>query len=225
MNSTVIRLAQLLYEAVSQQSCRKQALNIEAKRLARDSDAVGELFVACQDRLERMVSFRLDRRLRGRIDVADVLQEAFIEVSRRVPEYVKRPEVRFYVWVRQITYQVLLGLHRRHLSLKRDAHQEVNLRAKRSWDGTSISMVRALCGQHTSPSAAAVREEENEQLAQSLKAMDRVDREVLALRHFEHLSNNEVAESLSLSVTATSNRYVRAVGRLSELMQEAGITA
>ena len=135
-------------------------MNIEAERLARDPDAVGELFVASQDRLERMVSFRLDRRLRGRIDVADVLQEAFLEVSRRVPEYVKRPEVRFYIWVRQITYQVLLGLHRRHLSLKRDANQEVKLRGKPCCNGTSISMVRALCGQHTSPSAAAVREEE-----------------------------------------------------------------
>ncbi len=199
-------------------------MNIEAERLAREPDALGELFVACQAQLERMVGFRLDRRLRGRIDVADVLQEAFLEISRRIHEYVARPEVRFYVWVRQITYQVLLGIHRRHLSLKRDANQEVKLRAKPSWDGTSISMVRALCGQHTSPSAAAVREEEIEQLGQSLKSMDAVDREVLALRHFEHLSNNEVAESLSLSVTATSNRYVRAVGRLSELMQTAGIT-
>lgn len=199
------------------------SMTSEATRLTESPEALGELFVECQTRLERMVGFRLDRRLRGRIDVSDVLQEAFLEISRRVPDYIARPETCFYVWARQITYQVLLGVHRRHLSLKRDAGQEVSLRRKSSCDATSVSMAQALCGHLTSPSAAAVREEEIEQLRESLESMDGVDREVLALRHFEQLTNNEVAETLGLSATAASNRYVRAVGRLAEMMQVAGV--
>lgn len=191
----------------------------EAARLTENPDVIGELFVECQERLGRMVGFRLSRRLRGRVDVSDVLQEAFLTISRRADEYVKRPEVSFYVWSRQITFQVLLDVHRRHLSQKRDARQEIKLRRGPSFDDTSVSIVQALCGDVTSPSAAIIREEEIDQLREALESMDEIDREVLALRHFEHLNNTEVAETLGLSLTAASNRYIRAVGRLAEVMQ------
>jgi RNA polymerase sigma-70 factor, ECF subfamily len=179
--------------------------------------AVAELFSQCRDRLARMVRFRLDPRLRGRADTEDVLQDAYVKIAARIGDYVARPTVSFYVWARQITRQTLIDFHRVQMGQKRDPKQEVRLRAGRGGN-TSYSITLALVGQYTSPSAAAVRKEQVESLHRALDAMDETDREVLALRHFEQLTNKEVAEALDLSPTAASNRYVRALQRLGEIM-------
>jgi RNA polymerase sigma-70 factor, ECF subfamily len=180
--------------------------------------ALGEFFGEFHDRLERMIEFRLDDRLRGRIDPEDVLQEAWMEVSRRLDDYLERPRVSLYVWVRQLTYQVLIDLQRRHFGQKRDPRQEVPWRGPAGTDTASRVMSEAFAAQLTTPSQAAIRAEEKVQLEKFLQAMDPVDREVLALRHFEHLGNNQVAEVLGLSPTAASNRYVRAMAKLSDVM-------
>lgn len=182
------------------------------------AEALGELFSLYYDRLDRMVDFRLDGRLCGRVDSADVLQEAYLVISRRLQDYIARPDVSLYVWMRQLTLQTLIDVQRRHFGQKRDPNQEVAL-SPGPRDQTSMSIAGAICAQWSSPSRAAIREEEVQQLHQALASMDEIDREVLALRHFEQLTNTEVAEALGLSVTAASNRYVRAMTRLSELMQ------
>lgn len=184
--------------------------------------SIEELFSQCSDRLGRLVEFRLDHRLRRRIDPADVLQEAFIEIARRYPEYVQNPQVCFYVWARQLTLQVLIDLQRRHFGQKRSPEQEVKL-GNPHVDGTSDSIAQVICAQLTSPSGAAIRVEETQRLHAALASMDEIDREVLALRHFEHLGNTEVAEALGLSVTAASNRYIRAMTRLGEILRPATI--
>lgn len=180
--------------------------------------AVSQLFARYAERLERLVEFRLDARIRSRVDPADVLQEAFIEIARRINDYLASPEVSFFVWIRQITLQTLIGVQRRHFGQKRDPKQEVAFPNNGS-DATSYSIAQAICAQQTSPSRAAMRAEEIQQLHAALAEMDETDREVLALRHFEHLGNNEVAEALGLTATAASNRYVRAMTRLTEIMQ------
>ncbi len=180
--------------------------------------ALAELFSRYRERLERMVEFRLDGRLRGRIDPADVLQEAYLRVAQRIDHFLSHPSVSFYVWLRSQTYQTLIDLHRQQSAQKRTAAVEVRLGGHVDPDETGASIAQALFKQRTSPSQAAVRAEEIRQLREALSSMDEVDREVLALRHFEHLSNSEVAETLELSPTAASNRYVRAMTRLGEIM-------
>lgn len=181
--------------------------------------AVAELFSKYRDRFERMVAFRLDRRLYGRIDADDVLQEAYLEISRRIGDYLKDPYTSFFVWARQITWQTLLMAHRRHLgSQKRNAGLEVALHRRGAGDATSMSLAAHLVAHLTSPSQAAIREERYSQLREALQKMDEIDREVLALRHFEHLGNNEVAEVLGIQPKAASNRYVRALKRLQEIV-------
>jgi RNA polymerase sigma-70 factor (ECF subfamily) len=166
-----------------------------------------------------MVRFRLDRRLYGRIDPADVLQDAYLEVARRIEQYVADPPASFFVWARQITWQTLLMTHRRHLGAKRrDAGREVHLQNLMYDNTTSLSLAAQLIGQLTSPSQAAVREERCRQLHESLEAMEDIDREVLVLRHFEHLGNNEIAEILGIGPTAASNRYIRALKRLRDVV-------
>lgn len=181
--------------------------------------AVAELFSQYRDRLEGMVDFRLDRRLIGRIDPADVLQEAYIEVSRRIGDYLAHPTVSFFVWVRQITWQTLLMVHRRHLGQKRNARQDVSLHVRGNGMATSLSLAQQLVAELTSPSQAAMREERLSVLREAIDGMDEIDREILALRHFEQLSNAEVAEILELKKTAASNRYIRALKRLKAALE------
>ena len=183
-----------------------------------DQISVAELFSQCGDRLSRLIEFRLDHRLRSRIDPADVLQEAFIEIAGRHAEYSNDPQVCFYVWARQLTLQVLIDLQRRHFGQKRSPQQEVRL-GRQLADATSDSIAQVISAQLTSPSGAAIRVEETQRLHSALASMDEIDREVLAMRHFEHLGNTEVAEALGLSVTAASNRYIRAMTRLGEILR------
>ena len=197
-----------------------ESTNTELQQLVDGGEAgLAVVFSRYQARLERMVEFRMDHRLRGRVDPGDVMQESYIEISRRMCRYLENPEVTVFVWMRQVTLQTLIGVHRRHFRNKRSVGQEVQLRQRKSPDATSYSIAFAAFANDTTPSRAVARAEEIEQLRKALDSMDEIDREVLALRHFEQLSNNEVAEILQLSVTASSNRYVRALARLGNLME------
>ena len=183
--------------------------------------ALARLFSDCADRLTRMIQFRLDRRLWGRVDPSDVLQESYLEVSRRLADYLRDPAVPVFVWLRSMTLQVLVNVHRRHLGTKkRDASLEVSLHRGRGAMATSISLAAQLVADLTSPSQAAIREEMLHELHEAFESMDPIDREVLALRHFEDLSNNEVAEILGIQKAAASNRYVKALKRLKHILSK-----
>ena len=185
------------------------------------SQAVADLYSTYRPQLERMVDFRMDRRLLGRVDAGDILQDSYMEIARRIDSFLEDPSVSFFVWARQITWQTLMMAHRSHLGAqKRDARQEVQLHGVGFGEGTSVSLASRLIGDVTSPSERAIRDEQTERLRQALDSMDSIDREVLALRHFEQLSNREVAEVLNLGKTAASNRYVRALERLKKIMDE-----
>lgn len=183
-------------------------------------EAVARLFSKYRDRLERMVRFRMDSRLSGRVDAEDILQEAYLEIARRIGDYVNQPTVPVFVWMRQITWQVMVDTHRRHLVAKaRNVNQEVSRMP--ATGVTSVSLAARLVGHLTSPSQAVIREERMAKLREALDEMDEIDREVLALRHFEQLSNNEVAQVLGLQKAAASNRYVRALSRLKRILDRA----
>lgn len=197
----------------------RNASNSELERLAEGGAAeLANLFEAVRPRLERLVEFRLDPSLRGRVDTADVLQEAFLTISARLPDFLLSPDVSLFVWMRRLTLQCVVDTHRHHFRHKRNAGKEIKLTGNGHGDGTSLSIAYALYDPRLSPSKAAVQVEELERMRSALEAMNEIDREVLALRHFEQLTNNETAEALGLSVTAASNRYIRAMGRLAALM-------
>jgi RNA polymerase sigma-70 factor, ECF subfamily len=190
-------------------------------RRVRDGDqqAVAELFNRHRDRLRLMVRLRLDRRLQGRLDPSDVLQEAFLDVARRAPEYASNPVMPLYLWLRFLTGQKLLALHRQHLGAQmRDAGQEVSINREIIPQASSASLAAQLLGRFTSPTQAAIRAEMQLRLQEVLNGMDPIDREILTLRHFEELSNAETAEVLGLQKSAASNRYVRALKRLRDLL-------
>jgi RNA polymerase sigma-70 factor (ECF subfamily) len=186
---------------------------------AGDQQALGLLFDRYRERLRKMLRLRLDRRLYGRVDPSDVLQDAFLDLARRFPEYAAQPAVPFYLWLRALAGQRLIDVHRQHLGAqKRDAGQEVSLRRGALPQASSLSLANQLLGRLTSPTHAAVRAEMQIRLQEALNTMDPLDREVVVLRHFEELSNNETAEVLGIQPAAASKRYIRALGRLKVIL-------
>lgn len=179
-----------------------------------------ELFARHRAQLERMVHIRIDRRLQGRLDASDVLQEAFLDASARFAEYERNREMSPFLWVRFIVAQRLMILHRKHLGVKaRDAGRELSLYHGAMPEASSEGLAVQLLGRHTSPSQAAMRAELQVRMQEALNSMEPIDREVLALRHFEQLSNSETAQVLGLQSRAASMRYVRALKRLKEIIQ------
>lgn len=188
---------------------------------AGDGAAWGTLLTAEQERLVRMVAFRLDPRLRGRIDAADVVQEAFIEASAHREVYFREPTVPLFLWLRGVAINKMLELHRHHLGTRmRDAKRDLPLEAPRRWDDTSTALYVHLTAGLTRPSVAAVREEIKMQLADALDKMDPIDREVLTLRHFEQLTNAEAAQVAGIQERAAAKRYLRALERLKKLLSD-----
>jgi RNA polymerase sigma-70 factor (ECF subfamily) len=184
-----------------------------------DERALVALFTRYRDRLRRMVRLRLDRRLQGRIDPSDVLQDAYLDVARRAGEYIADPSIPVFLWLRLITGQRLKALHRQHLGAQmRDAGREVSLHRDALPHTTSASLAALLLGRFTSPTQAAQRAEMQIRLQEVINAMDPLDREVLTLRHFEELSNVETAQVLGIQKSAASNRYLRAVKRLKDTL-------
>ncbi len=192
----------------------------EASMRAGSPDALAEAFSAYRERLGRIVSFRLDYRLAGRISESDVLQETYLAAVKRLEQFSREQEMSPFLWLRLLVNQQLTDLQRRHIAGKRDVRKEVSLHAQAPGAQTSVALAAQLVGKATGASAMVRQAERIERLEAVLNTMDDIDREVIALRHFEELTNVEAAKVLSLEPSAASKRYVRAMSRLAALMQQ-----
>jgi RNA polymerase sigma-70 factor, ECF subfamily len=185
-----------------------------------DRQALAELFQKYHFRLGRIVRFRLDPRLAGRVDVDDVLQEAYLNAQQRQQHVLRESVGGLFVWFRLIVNQTLADIHRRHLGAKaRDASRERTLSGGWDSESTSLSLSSVLLGHLTSPSQAMLRKELAEQLEVAIESLSDLDREVLVLRHFEELTNLETARVLGISEQGASLRYVRALARLQRVLE------
>jgi RNA polymerase sigma-70 factor, ECF subfamily len=188
-----------------------------------DSEGWGVLVAAHRDRLRRMVAVRLDRRLQGRIDASDVIQEAYLEAWTRLAEYLRSPPMPFFLWLRFLVGQKLVTLHRHHLGRRmRDPAREIRLAGGALPEASSAALAQLL-GNTTRPSEAAMRKELKTALQRALGRMDPLDREVLALRHFEQLNRAETAQVLGIQEGTAASRYLRALKRLKETLLQMGL--
>jgi RNA polymerase sigma-70 factor, ECF subfamily len=184
-----------------------------------DPDALRDLVSRYRDRLRQMVHLRLSRRLAGWMDDSDVVQESFLEIARRLEEYGKEPRLPFYHWLRHIAGLKLVEVHRRHLGLQcRDVDRELTLHRGGLPMADSVSLAAQLLGNWTTPSQAAINAENRLFVQEALNRLDPVDREVLALKHFEQLSISEIARVLGLSKAGAGKRYLQALARLREIL-------
>ena len=190
---------------------------------AGDPGSWTELMKRYRSRLRRMVSFRMDARLQGRVDPSDVVQDICLAAWQHLGSYVSQPKTPFLLWLRAVAGHKLGDLHRHHLGARmRDARREVSLYQGSLPGATSAALAAQLLGHLTRPSEAAVRAERKVQLQTALNAMDPIDREVLALRHFEQLTVGEAALVLGIKPKAAGMRYVRALRRLKEILTSLG---
>lgn len=195
-------------------------LSQQLKRVADgDATALADVFEHYRSRLSHTIRLRMDRRLLGRIDVADVLQDAFLDAVRRLSEYLATPNVSLFIWLRSLSTQRLIDLHRYHLGAQmRTVTMELALHTSDCMLASAQSLAELLVDSSRTPGSKMVQLETQERVQQALNAMEPLDREVIAMRHFELLTNGEVATILQISSAAASNRYVRALARLHKVL-------
>lgn len=186
-----------------------------------DANALDQLFTVHRERLLRMIRLRLDRRIQGRVDSTDILQEAYMDVFKKLREYVNSPSTSFFIWLRNVVGLKLAEVHRRHLGIqKRDARRDVSIYRGALPALNSVSLAAQLLGQLTTPSQTAMKTEMRIRLQEVLDCMDEIDCEVIALRHFEQLNSQEVADVLGMSKSGASSRYIRAIKRLKDELSQ-----
>ena len=190
-----------------------------ARLKAGGQDALAELFQEHRSRLRRMVEMRLDPRLAKRVDASDVLQDGFVDVSNRLDEFLENPGMPVFVWLRFLVAQKLAEVQRWHFQRqKRDPRrEEAIVPSQPIYD--SKNLAREFSASLTSPSQAAHRNEVARRMRELLDEMEPADKEILVLRHFEELTNAEVAAELGLSIAAASKRYIRALARLKSVTE------
>ena len=185
--------------------------------------AVDRLLAQQREPVRRMIDLRLDPAIVQRVDASDVVQEVMLEASRRLKDYLANPAMPFSLWLRHLAKDHLIDAHRRHhLARKRGVDREQPLRGPAWADQSSIELAAQLVDQERTPASEAIQQELQRKLHAAIAELDDIDREVILMRHFEQLSNQEVAEELKLTEPAASMRYLRAVRRLRDLRVPGG---
>ncbi len=183
-----------------------------------DPSVLADLFQLYRDRLKRLILLRMHPRLATRLDASDVLQETYIELSRRLPEYAKERKLPFFLWLRLLAGERLLHLQRMHLGAEmRTVYRELNL-ASAMPDASVWNLASQLAGEFTSADRNLIQAELRQKLVDALEQMEPNDREIVALRHFEELSTQEIAEVLQLTRSGVLKRYMRAIRRLRDVV-------
>jgi RNA polymerase sigma-70 factor (ECF subfamily) len=200
------------------ESEKTQQLLSDARR--GDASAVNRLFDRHRNALHRLIQLRLDQRIRPRVDVSDVVQDVLVEANRRLKEYLDDPAMAFHLWIRQIAKDRIIDAHRRHrVSAKRSVDREQRL-APTGGDQSSAQLVAQLSDGQLTPAAAATQQELTRLVEQAIGRLNEQDGEIVVMRHYEQLSNSEVAQVLGLTEPAASMRYLRAIRRLRALLDE-----
>ncbi|MCR9200246.1 MAG: sigma-70 family RNA polymerase sigma factor [Planctomycetaceae bacterium] len=190
----------------------------EGRLLAGDRTQFDVAFSHHRPRLWQLVHFRLSDQIRARVDPDDVVQEVYLDAQKRLDHFLKGTFPSFFLWLRLVAGQTLSHVHRTHLSTEsRSVGRES---AAPAWGSTSLCLSQRFIAHLTSPSQAASRKELIAEVHQALHGMTETDREVLALRHFEELTNQEVAAELQIEPKAASIRYVRALERLRHVLEK-----
>ncbi len=180
-----------------------------------NADAVNRLLARHRESLRRMVELRLDRAIAARVDASDIVQDTLLEASRRMDDYLRDPGMPFHLWLRHIARDRIIDAHRRHrAAARRSVDREQALSASPFASHSSIQLTNQLSAQGLTPAAAAIRKELEGRFAAAIEEMDEDDRDILLMRHFEQLSNQEAAQALKLTEPAASMRYLRALRRL-----------
>jgi RNA polymerase sigma-70 factor (ECF subfamily) len=187
---------------------------------ARASDAValGDLLESFRPYLALLARLQIGRRLRGKTDPADLVQETFLEAARDFPGFRGTTEGELMAWLRQILARNLANVVRRYQRQGRDVRLERRLEDE--LDQSSRALGQELAAPHSTPSQRAVARERAVRLAAALESLPRDYGEVIVLRHLEGLPFAEVAARLGRSQDSVKKLWARALGRLRMALME-----
>lgn len=186
-----------------------------------DRTAIDRLLEGHRNSLRRMVDLRLDHALAGRLDASDIVQDVMLEASRRLANYLAKPVMPFHLWLRHLAKDHIIDAHRRHRKAqRRSLDREQSIVPAALADHSSIELAAQFMDREATPASAALRQELARRLAQAVASLDDDDRDIILMRHYEQLSNQEVATMLDLTEAAASMRYLRAVRKLKGLLAE-----
>lgn len=184
-----------------------------------DQSAVNRLLDRHREAVRRMVQMRLDHAVARRVDASDVVQDVLLEASQRLTDYIRNPSMPFHLWLRQLARDRMIDMHRRHRGAqRRSVDREQNMSSFNSDDQSVADLTSLLRDAELTPAASALRKEMEERFVLALDKLEESEREIIIMRHFEHLGNGEVAEALGLSAPAAGMRYLRAIRRLRDLL-------
>jgi RNA polymerase sigma-70 factor (ECF subfamily) len=183
-----------------------------------DRGAREELLMHHRDRLRRMIAIRLDRRMAARVDPSDVVQEALTQASQRLSGYLRERPLPFYPWLRQLAWEKLIELNRRHIHAQKRSVTREESASLELPDESAIELANRLMAPGSSPMNHLLRAEQRARVQAALKHLGERDREILVLRHLEQLSTAEMAAVLEISEGAVKTRHLRALQRFRELL-------
>jgi RNA polymerase sigma-70 factor (ECF subfamily) len=184
-----------------------------------DDAAVNQLLERHRQALRRLVELRMDPALQRRVDASDIVQDVLLEANRRLNEYLKNAAMPFHLWLRHMAKDRLIDAHRRHRKAKRRSlDREQPLVPAGPIDQSTVELAGQLCDPELTPAAAATWQETLRRFQAAFECLDDTDREVILMRHFEKLSNQEVAQALNITGAAASMRYLRALRRLRAML-------
>src|ERR1043165_1954490 len=186
---------------------------------AGDADAVERLLARHREPIRRMIDLRLDPAIAQRLDASDVVQDVLIEANRRLKDYLKSPSMPFHLWLRHLAKDHIIDAHRRHhRAQKRGVDREQPMHRPAWSDRSSLDLAAQLLDQDLTPASAAIQQELQRRLQDAIEKLDEDDRDVILMRHYEMLPNQEVAAALEITEGAASMRYLRAVRKLRDLL-------
>jgi RNA polymerase sigma-70 factor (ECF subfamily) len=163
-----------------------------------------------------MIALRLNPALAARIDASDVVQDVLLEASQRLQDYLRNPAMPFHLWLRTIARDHMIDAHRRHcLAQRRSMEREEPIGS-----GGSNGVMGQVYDHELTPAAAALRQEMQRRLQTALTTLGDDDRDIILMKHFEQMSNQEIAAFLGLSEPAASMRYLRAIRKVKAVLQE-----
>lgn len=183
-----------------------------------DEGAVNDLLERHRDSVRRLIDLRMDRVLKRRVDASDIVQDVMIEAHRRLEVYLENPVMPFHLWLRQMAKDRLIDAHRRHRGAARRSIDREQPLVSAASSGSTVDLLGQLHDGGLTPAAEATWRELQHRFEQACEQLEPVDQEIVFMRHFEHLTNQEAAVSLELSPQAASMRYLRAMRRLRELL-------
>ena len=202
------------------QNAEPQPTLVLLERVRRgDAAAINGLLERHREAIKLMIGRRMDRVVQRRVDASDIVQDVLLEANRRLGDYLADPKMPFGLWLRHMARDRLIDAHRRHrVAAARSVDREVPLVTGETADHSQADLAGEVPDRELTPAAAATWHELERRFAAAVELLDEGDRQIVLLRHFEHLSTAEAADVLGLSKPAAGMRYLRAMRRLRSLL-------